>query len=224
MSARGLVLQHGDWGPPGVLGDWARARGIELEIHHADRVETWPTLNGHAFVASLGSNRSPNDVDVPSVAAERRLIEDAVDRDTPVLGLCFGGQMLAAVLGGAVDPSPEPELGWYEITTTDPELVPAGPWLQWHYERITVPPGARQIASSPIAVQAFVHGRHLGVQFHPESTIEIVRKWAEADRDRLQRLGIRDGEALLESGRRHARAAVDAAFQLFDAFRQRMDH
>ena len=68
---------------------------------------------------------------------------------------------------------------------------------------------------------AFIHGRHLGVQFHPESTIEIVRSWARSDRDRVRALGIGDGEALLERGRRHATAAVGAAFDLFDAFWRR---
>ena len=76
-------------------------------------------------------------------------------------------------------------------------------------------------ARSPRALQAFTHGRHLGVQFHPESTIEIVQEWARLDGERLSTLGIEDGEALVESGRRHAAAARAAAFRLFDAFWRR---
>jgi GMP synthase-like glutamine amidotransferase len=138
-----------------------------------------------------------------------------------VLGLCYGGQVLAQVLGGNVERAPEPELGWHPVQTTAPATIDEGPWLQWHYDRFTVPPGAEVLATSPQAVQAFARGRHLGVQFHPESTIEIAREWARLDGERLSALGIDDGEALLARGRPHADAARRAAFQLFDAFWER---
>ena len=221
MSGRGLILQHGDWGPPGILGDWAADPGIALDVHRADLGEPLPALNGQAFVASLGAPHNPTDDHVESVAAELRFLERAVERDVPVLGLCFGGQMLAKVLGGEIGPAPAAELGWHTVRTTDPETVPEGPWLQWHYDRFTLPPGATQLAESDAGVQAFVCGRHLGVQFHPESTIEIVAQWARADGARLDALGIDDGEALLEQGRANAEAARVAAYQLFDAFQRR---
>ena len=216
-----LILQHGNLGPPGVLGDWAAARGIELEIHHAQSGAALPGLNGQAFVASLGSPHNPDDVHVPEVAAELAYVEQAIARDIPVLGLCFGGQMLARALGGEIEKAPQPELGWHAVDSTAPDVVPPGPWLQWHFDRFTVPDGAELLATSAAGPQAFTHGRHLGVQFHPESTIEIVRLWARSDQVRVRALGIDDGEALLERGRRHATAAVDAAFDLFDAFWRR---
>ena len=217
MSAA-LALQHGDWGPPGLLGDWAAARGVELEIHRAYLGEPLPQLNGQLFVASLGSSHNPADTHLPEVVAELRFLTDAVERGIPVLGLCFGGQMLANVLGGDIERAPHPELGWHTIETAAPELVRAGPWLQWHYDRFTLPPGAEEIARSPAGVQAFTHGPHLGVQFHPESTIEIVSSWARTDHERVHALGLGDGQALLERGRHHAAQAADAAFDLFDAF------
>ena len=212
---KALVLQHGDWGPPGLLADWAAARGVPLDIHRADRGEPLPELNGQAFVASLGSPHNP-DTPAPEVKAELAFIDRAVDRGIPVLGLCFGGQVLAKVLGGEIERAPQPELGWHAIDSSAPDVVPEGPWLQWHFDRFTVPPGATELARSEHAVQAFAHGPHLGVQFHPESTIEIVRSWAWADRGRVS-----DGEALLERGRHHAEPAAKAAFDLFDAFWER---
>jgi GMP synthase-like glutamine amidotransferase len=219
--SRALVLQHGDWGPPAILGDWAAERGIALDVHRAHLGEPLPELDAHAFVASLGSPHNPGDGHVAEVAAELRFVERVVADGTPVLGLCFGGQVLAHVLGGTIERAPEPEIGWHTIRSRDPETVPEGPWLQWHYDRFTLPPGAELLADSPVGVQAFAHGRHLGVQFHPESTIEIVAQWARADRERLAAHGIDDGEALLEQGRQHAEAARAAAFQLFDAFYRR---
>jgi GMP synthase-like glutamine amidotransferase len=216
-----LILQHGDSGPPGVLADWAAARGIELEIHHAKSGAPLPALNGQAFIASLGSPHNPADLHIPEVAAELAYVEQAIARDIPVLGLCFGGQMLAKALGGEIEKAPHPELGWHAIDSAAPEIVPPGPWLQWHFDRFTVPTGAELLATSAAGPQAFTHGRHLGVQFHPESTIEIVRSWARSDDERVRALGIGDGEALLERGRGHATAAVSAAFDLFDAFWRR---
>ena len=221
MTATALILQHGDLGPPALLGDWAAARGIAFEIHQARSGAQLPAPNGQAFVASLGSRHNPDDEHVEEVAAEFAFIAEAVRRDIPVLGLCFGGQMLAKVLGGTIERAPTPELGWYTVQSADPAVVPEGPWLQWHFDAFTLPAGADELARSDAGLQAFAHGRHLGVQFHPESTIAIARRWAQADRERLLALGIDDGEALLERGRRYAEAAVTAAFALFDAFWER---
>jgi len=217
VSRTALILQHGDWGPPAILADWCSARAIAFEVHHAQSGAPLPELNGQAFVASLGSPYNPDEEHVDQVAAEVAFVGEAVRRDVPVLGLCFGGQMLAKVLGGTIERAPAPELGWHAVETVDPAVVPAGPWLQWHFDAFTLPPGAEQLAVSDAGVQAFAHGPHLGVQFHPESTIEIVRRWAQADRERLRALGIDDGEALLERGRKHADDARAAAFDLFDA-------
>ncbi len=217
-----LIRQHGHSAPPALLAEWAQARGIEIEIDRTDQAPAGlPSLENRPFIASLGSKHSPADREVPAVAAELALIERAVQADVPVLGLCYGGQVLAAVLGGKLERAPEPELGWHRIESDDPGLIPEGPWLQWHYDRVTLPPGAHELARSPRALQAFTLGPHLGVQFHPESTIEIVQGWARTDRARLSELGIEAGEALPETGRRFAAAAREAAFTLFDAFWRR---
>jgi GMP synthase-like glutamine amidotransferase len=217
-----LILQHGDWGPPGLLADWLRQRAIPFEIHRTWLGRDWPAVEGRAFVASLGSPHSPLDAErEPEVARELELLRACVVREVPVLGLCFGGQMLAAALGGTVEQCDRPEVGWHTVESDDPAQIPTGPWLQWHYCRFTTPPGAQQIARSDSGPQAFRHGRHLGVQFHPESTIEIVRDWAATDQERLDRLGLGDGAALLAAGNGHAAQAAQAAFQLFDAFWER---
>ena len=114
--------------------------------------------------------------------------------------------------------APKPELGWREIETDEPNLISAGPWLEWHYERFTTPPGAVEVARTADAVQAFRMGPHLGVQFHPESTVEIVAHWAGMDTESLGELGIEDGRALLTVEPEIEEAARESAFRLFDAF------
>jgi GMP synthase-like glutamine amidotransferase len=218
---KALVLMHGDWGPPALLGEWLDARGIPYDLHRTYVGEPMPDPAGYAFIASLGSNRNPRDTDDEAVVAELALLADAIELDVPVLGLCFGGQALAVALGGRVEPAPVPELGWTMIESDEPELVPRGPWLEWHFERFTIPPGATEIARTGAASQAFRHGRHLGVQFHPESTVEIVSRWAASDRARIAALGHRDGDALIAATPEERAAARTAAFTLFDAFLER---
>jgi GMP synthase-like glutamine amidotransferase len=218
VSRPALIRRHGPWGPPALLGEWLDARGIPFVVDETWRPGPARDPAEFAFIASLGSNRSPRDAHEPAVAAEIELIARAVELDVPVLGLCYGGQVLAHVLGGTVEPAPVPELGWHAIETDHPALIPAGPWLEWHYERFTTPPGATELARTEHATQAFRHGRHLGTQFHPESTVEVVAGWARSDAERLAALGIEDPAALLAAPNGRVEAARAAAFQLFDAF------
>lgn len=212
-----LIRQHEKTTPSGLLADWLSERGIPFEVSLS-----WdgaaPDPREYSFVASLGSPHGPNDTQEPSVAEELKLIEHSVENDVPVLGLCYGGEVLSVVLGGRVEQAPTPELGWREIETDDPDRIPAGPWLEWHYERFTTPPGAVEVARTADAVQAFRIGPHLGVQFHPESTVEIVSNWANVDTERLTALGIEDGSALLDVSHERQDLAKTQAFRLFDAF------
>jgi GMP synthase-like glutamine amidotransferase len=213
-----LVRQHGESGPPALLGEWLDERGIAYVLSDS-RTNHTPDVRDFDAVASLGCRYSPADADVPQVKAEIELIRRAVEYDVPVLGLCFGGQILAHVLGATIEAAPTPELGWREIETDEPDAIPTGPWLIWHYMRFTVPPGAIEIARTKDATQAFRHGRHLGLQFHPESTTDIVEGWARKDAERLKTVGVTDGLALIDAPDERKLAARQAAFRLFDAFR-----
>jgi GMP synthase-like glutamine amidotransferase len=213
-----LIRQHVEIAPPGRLTAWLDARGLAYELDRSWLGAPAPDPGDYTFVVTLGHDRGANDIHEPAVSAERELIERAVERDVPVLGLCYGGQMLAAVLGARVERAPTPELGWREVDTDDPSIVPAGPWLEWHYDRFDVPPGATEIARTDAAPQAFRLGPHVGVQFHPEATVEIVAVWARADAEQATAHGIDDAVALLSVPPEVREVAGAAAFRLFDGF------
>jgi GMP synthase-like glutamine amidotransferase len=213
-----LILQHGRLGPPGLLADWLRARGIGAVVHHVEPGAGLPTPDRFAFVASLGSAKSPNHRDDRLVIEELDLIARCVDREIPVLGLCFGGQALASVLGGTVEVLDAPELGWHRIESAAPDVVAGGPWLQWHFEAFRAPPGAEELARSPVCSQAFRFGPHLGTQFHPESTAVIVEQWARHDQTRLPGSLEEHLDHLRTGADAHGAAAEQAAVRLFDAF------
>jgi GMP synthase-like glutamine amidotransferase len=213
-AQRGLVLQHGELGPPGVLGEWLDARGIPFDVHRTWEEGADLDPRGLRFVASLGSPYSPVDTAPAWVPDELGTLRRAVDHDVPVLGLCFGGQALSVVLGGKMRLADPPEVAWMPVETADASWIPPGPWLNFHWEVFTLPPGADELARTPAGVAAFRHGRHLGTQFHPEATPAIVEGWTRAE-PRLDALGV-DAAALLADGRRTEAAARRSAFELFD--------
>ena len=161
MPPRMTFLQHSDHDVPGVLGQLARDVGCEvravpgrpgriLAAHPGDRTTRW-----WCWVRT----QSTLDTDVPWIGPERALIAGAVTAGIPVLGVCFGGQLLAQALGGEVTRATRPEIGWYLIETSDPDRIPPGPWLEWHEDAFTAPPGSEAVARSR-ELPPGLHRRH----------------------------------------------------------------
>ncbi|MFW0793251.1 type 1 glutamine amidotransferase [Gordonia sp. CPCC 205515] len=160
----------------GSLSPALERRGFTVDIRDACEMDTID-LAGVDVLCVMGSAASVDDAARDWIAAEMRLLQAADAADTPIFGICFGGQILARALGGSVGPSAEPEHGFTRIRSTRPELVPAGPWMQFHHDTIGVPARAEVIARTDHNVQAYALGRHLGVQFHPEITPECFALW-----------------------------------------------
>lgn len=178
----------------------------------------WPDADGVDLVLSLGSDWSVYWEHVaPAVKREAAYLRTAVERDVPVLGLCFGAQVLAYALGGRVERAPTPEIGWYRVDSDRPDVLPDGPYLQWHADRFSVPPGATELARSPAGPQAFALGPAVGLQFHPEATPAMIERWAAESTADLAALGI-DPHAIVTETRTRAAEAADRAAVLVDAF------
>jgi GMP synthase-like glutamine amidotransferase len=189
MPSQVLVVQNSPSDPPGRLGAWLAEAGLALEVVTEPR-----PLDRYAGLIMLGGPQSANDADLEPM---RELLRNAVAAEVPTLAICLGAQLLAAANGGRVTPIPDgPEVGARLVAkrtaaSTDPLFgaLPITPdVIQWHYDAVTLlPPGAIQLASSPVCEhQAFRLGRLAwGVQFHIETTPEIVRAWAAKDAHRL---------------------------------------
>jgi len=212
-----LILQHEEPTPPGLVIGWLDTHGAEVDVVRIDLDDREVDPSSYDLIVSLGSEFAAFDDHKPFVPREAQLMEKAVRDDVPVLGLCFGGQMLARVLGGEVSRGDVAEIGWLPVRTTDPELVPQGPWFQWHFDTFTTPPGATLIAESDVSPQAFVWGRSLGLQFHPEVTPEIMHDWVRAYRHELDAEGV-DPDALLAETNRNAEENRRTALQLLERY------
>jgi GMP synthase-like glutamine amidotransferase len=214
---RVLILQHEEPTPPGHVTDWLAEHDASVDVFRIDVDDREVDPTGYDLIVSLGSEFAAFDDSKSFVPREARLMRTAIDADVPVLGLCFGGQMLARALGGEVFRSTESEIGWLPVESRDRELVPAGPWFQWHFDSFTLPPDATVIAESEAGPQAFVFGRSLGLQFHPEVTTQIMDEWVRAYRHELDADGV-DPDALLEETKERANESRRMAWQLFERF------
>jgi len=214
---RALILQHEDSTPPGLISEWLDEHGAVVDTLRIDLEDREVDPNDYDLIVSLGSEFAAFDDTKSFVPREALLMRRAMDADVPVLGLCFGGQLLARVLGGKVFRSDEAEIGWLPVKSHDPALVPEGPWFQWHFDTFTLPPDAQVIAESDVGLQAFVAGRSLGVQFHPEVTNEIMDDWVRVYRHELDAEGVPPDD-LLEETKRRASESRQQSWQMLEQF------
>jgi GMP synthase-like glutamine amidotransferase len=214
---RALVIQHEQPTPGGYVHQWLEERGADQDVYRIDVEDRDVDARTYSMVVSLGSEFAAFDDAIPWIEKERRLLLDAGRAEVPVLGICFGGQLLARVLGGTSFRGEIAEIGWLPVRSEDQALISDGPWFQWHFDSFTAPPGARLIADSAAGPQAYTIGRSLGVQFHPEVTPQIMEAWVTAYRHELDQEVV-DPDRLLQETYDRADESRAAAWRLFDGF------
>ena len=217
---RALVIQHEEPTPGGYVNEWLEERGADQDIYRIDVEDRTVDPLDYGMIVSLGSEFAAFDDSIPWLPRERELLVRATETDVPVLGICFGGQLLARVLGGDTFRGEIAEIGWLPVRSSDRGLVSDGPWFQWHFDSFHPPPGAQLLADSVAGPQAYTVGRSLGVQFHPEVTPEIMDLWVEAYRHELDQEGV-DPDQLLKETYDRADETRAAAWRLFDGFLER---
>jgi GMP synthase-like glutamine amidotransferase len=228
-----LVIEHDHVSPLGPVAERFADRGCDLVRHlvvpekawHAPGVETeFPDFTDHDAVVVMGAAWSTYDFELVGswVRPELEQLRAADAAGVPVLGICFGGQLLATVLGGSVARSEHPEIGWTEVWSDDPDVVPEGPWFQWHLDRWTLPPGARELARNAAASQAFVVRRNLAVQFHPELTGAMLAGWLGNGGDTSAAVMGADIEALVADTAAREEDARRRSHRLVDGFLDRV--
>jgi GMP synthase-like glutamine amidotransferase len=172
-------------------------------------------------VIPLGSEFAPYQNEIPWISREVELIRQVHLSGRSVFGICFGGQLLARALGGSVYRAQRSEIGWVTVDSRDPELVSVGPWFQWHFDTFQVPPGADIVAANDVGPQAYVVGRSMGLQFHPEITLEILDDWMKTYRHELDQEGVDPG-SLRKETEQFAGESAARARHLFDGFLARV--
>jgi GMP synthase-like glutamine amidotransferase len=234
---RVLFVHQNHSSAAGFVGDAFTSLGYDAteytvvpreRYHSPDVTATFPDPLGYDAIVAFGAAWAVYDEETIGtwIHDEIAFTRAAIAGGVPFLGICFGGQLLATALGGSVARAPEPEIGWYTIESgsietgaTGPEgLIEPGPWFQWHVDRFTVPDGVKVIARTSRASQAFVSGRSLGLQFHPELTSSLLGTWlADGGKAELTKLGV-DTDDLMARTRAVDKEASVRAHELIRRF------
>ncbi len=137
---------------------------------------------------------------------------EAIAKNLPILGVCYGHQLLAQALGGIVGPNPNGrEIGTKRIALTDQaaddllmQNLQTPFYAQTTHEEsvLKLPPDAQVLA---VTEQDQHHAMRFaenvwGVQFHPEFDADIMRAYLQARRERLEHEGL-DVELLLNEAK-----------------------
>lgn len=191
-----LVCQHVPHELLGTLNPLLKESGFRIKyVNFGRNPEARPSLDDYDGLVVLGGPMNCDEVEkYPNLSHEVRLIQEAIVKKKPVLGICLGAQLMARALGAPVKPNPQKEIGWYPLNlNTEGEqdillrhlkgLVRA---FQWHGDTFEIPHGAISLASSPLcANQAFKYGdKAYALQFHLEVDQAMIERWLKVENNR----------------------------------------
>ena len=227
---RTLQIQHDE---TNLLG------AFHAPLHEAGEVDLWRTfvdpapdsLAPYDAVVLMGGIAMPDEDDRhPWIAQELRLLREGLERDLPILGVCFGGQILARTAGALMGPSPS-EQGWFDIgllaaAEEDPLIGPLGSGyraFEWHYYNFEMPPAAVPLARNAAGNQAYRIGTAAwGLQFHIEVDRRTVEWWVDVGEWSLDEHGVDKAAMRVDTEARaeyNTRAAADLARRFVDIAR-----
>jgi len=187
-----LLVQNTRIEGSGYLGELLKNDGFDITSVNAKH-EQLPEKE-FSLVVILGAPESAND-DLPYLQAEQRLIKNCVEKNTPVLGICLGSQLIAKTFDAKVYRGPKREIGFYNDLkiSTDSEFFSnfKNPFtvFHWHADTFDLPEGAIRLASSENYLnQAFQYKSAIGLQFHLEVNEEMINLWLDNAEEKLKKI------------------------------------
>jgi len=185
-----LAITHQRDSGPGVFAEAISARAAQMdEWFIAETDEPPGDPFGYDAVLTFGAAANPDQEHAfPWMQPEKELLAELLHRNTPLFGSCFGAQLLGEAAGSPSRRASEPEIGWYDVELTDEGradpvlggLPPTFSAFQWHSYEVPLPPGATELACSPVCLQAYrIGARAWGVQFHVEVSAEDAGHWID---------------------------------------------
>lgn len=169
---------------------WAEKRGHMLRQSYVCNMERLPAMEDLDWLMVMGgSGHVWEEKTLPWLTAEKAFIKRAMEEGKITLGICFGAQLIAESLGAEVHSNTYKEIGWYEVALTkegeESFLFQGAPdrfvTFHWHSDHFSLPALCRRLAFSEASPnQVFVRDDRpvVGVQFHPEYTLEMVRDFS----------------------------------------------
>jgi GMP synthase-like glutamine amidotransferase len=191
------IVRHSLTEGPGHFATFLERNSLPWELIRIDAGDSLPTVpENFSGLCLMGGPMSVND-ELPWIPPLLNLIRLMMTSNRPVIGHCLGGQLMSKALGGNVTRNPVKEIGWHAVSVA--ESPAAHQWFgdingfdsfHWHGETFSIPPGATRILQSgACANQAFVLGKHLGMQCHVEMTAEMIREWCRSGTEEIAACG-----------------------------------
>lgn len=221
------IICHARCEPPGYLCTFFDKRNIPYrKINILEKPLTVTDLEKFSAMIFMGGPYSVND-DHDWIINELNLIRHAIQQDIPMMGVCFGAQMISKALGAEIKPAEKMEAGWHRITADTSllhnlhalNLEDSFEVFEWHEDSFSIPEGAIRIfKGSGTKNQGYIHGKILAMQFHLEVTEHMVAEWLDRYKECLpKRLGsIRSYQEIKEHLDERMEHLHELADQIYD--------
>jgi GMP synthase (glutamine-hydrolysing) len=176
-----------------------------------------PSLAGYEGLIVLGGPMNVEQTKAfPHLLHELKLIDQALKKKIPILGICLGAQLITKALGARVYDNKQKEIGWHDVSLTDAgtkdqvfqHFNATERLFHWHSQTFGIPVGASHLAFSALCTnQAFRYGENVyGLQFHLEVDEKIIKRWLSVPANQEDLIGmINPTEILVETPKNIAR-------------------
>jgi len=235
-------LQHLKNETLGNIGTWVSLKGHSLTKTLLYEKPAFPEPEEFDMLLIMGGTMSVyQEKEFPWLKLEKDFVRKIIDTGKPVLGSCFGAQMIAEVLGGKVTRNGFKEIGWHRVKALAEEnlnkgggtisalpsgLFPEFTAFMWHGDTFQIPAGAvRLFESEACPNQGFIYrGNIIGLQFHPEADRQWIGNLIEdSGHELVEGKYIQPEEEIL----RHEyllEASHSIAFSLMDWFEKKCEN
>lgn len=182
-----LVLQHSPYEPLGIIIHTLKRMKLRVRyVNFARAPHQRVDMNRYHGVVILGGAMHPSEIDLyPHLTHEIELLQVAIAKEVPILGICLGAQLLNMALGGSCYVLDKPEFGWTRIDKCGEHNL-FGSFdqsmhvFQWHQFANKTAPGIDVLLENSQCVQAFCYNYNsIGLQFHLEVDTNLIQRWLE---------------------------------------------
>jgi len=169
------IIENSPVESTGYLNDYMNSRNYKFIIRRAWENNTISSFqeDDAEFIIILGSPESVNNSNSFWIKDLKEYINNQIKRGKYILGICFGAQLLATLLGGSVEKMPRPRIEHRFMQAPEIPYL-SGTWVCLHEEHIIPTSEMNVMMRDEEVVYAFSKDRALGLQFHPEIDIPSI--------------------------------------------------